>query len=122
MSVSGSSADRCLDVLAHRCPRHRAEWQPIDLVAIGAETGLDVTAIPPILKRLEDMEHLRVSRPGMRKSVTFPVGRPAVSSLTLPRDILSDRVTESRERWAAMKQYVQGTTCRALLLLSLIHI
>ncbi|MGB1573556.1 MAG: hypothetical protein ACPG85_04700, partial [Flavobacteriales bacterium] len=66
--------------------------------------------------RLEDMGYFRVSRPGMRKSVTFPVGRPAAPSFTLPRDILSDRVAESRERWDAMKHYVQGTTCRALLL------
>ena len=114
--VSGSSADRCLDVLANRCPRHRTEWQPMDLGAVGAEIGLDTTALPPILKRLEDIGHFRVSRPGMRKSVTFPVGRPAASSFTLPSDILSDRVSESRERWDAMKQYVQGTTCRALLL------
>ena len=114
--LSGSSADRCLDVLTNRCPRHRTEWQPMDLGAVGAEIGMDATALHQILKQLEDIGHFRVSRPGMRKSVTFPAGRPAAPSFTLPRDILSDRVAESRERWDAMKQYVQGTTCRALLL------
>ncbi len=111
-----SSADRCLDVLAFRCPRHRKTWQPVDLKSLSDEIGLDAPAVPPILKRLEALDQLRVSRPGMRKAVTFPVGRPAVSSFTLPPEILSDRVAESQERWNAMKQYVEGSSCRALLL------
>ena len=109
-----SLEDRCLRLLPHS--QAGQKWWRLNLSELAAELGADESALKGALLRLQNMAFIRISKPGERCALTFPVGRPAAESYVLPSDVLSDRVSESQIRWNAMQNYITGTSCRAVLL------
>ena len=109
-----SLEDRCIRLLPQ--PQARRKWWRLNLLDLAAQLGANESALKNALLRLQNMAFIRISTPDDRCALTFPVGRPAAESYVLPSNVLSDRIAESRSRWNSMRDYISGTSCRALLL------
>ena len=109
-----SLEDRCMRLLPQS--RSREKWWRLNLADLALRLGSNESVLKNTLMQLQNMAFIRISTPDERCAVTFPLGRPAAESYVLPSDVLSDRIAESQSRWNSMRDYITGTSCRALLL------
>lgn len=110
---SPSSLNSAIRALWEAHPVRPDRWVVLDEQRWRASLSLNVAQAERALQAMEERGWIQHSTPRNRVGVTFLQARPEASSFSLAKDVLADRITETQDRWEAMRRYAHQFECRA---------